>query len=211
MVFVRIILPFQLNGPNHSAEDLSREASIRVKAVGPGLTPQQPARAWTKSAAAGAGSSNPGPSQKGGQSQPPPIQARPALAAAEPAGLETISDDYILLCFRVRRYLTLRHDLGVIRIDKDRQLFRAFREQYEARFSWIQRRFSLYSVQRMHFIRVQLILTFGIQVLTLFHSLSCANGTKLMESKSVCPLTRKPTTLSIHAHPEGFLLSEVIS
>ena len=64
------------------------------------------------------------------------------------------SDDYILLCVKAKRYLTLRHDLGVSAITKDRQLFEAFRRIYQSKFKWGYRHFSLYNVQRIKFVKV---------------------------------------------------------
>lgn len=96
------------------------------------------------------------PGQSGRSSQPTPTP--PGQPTATGATRMNVTDDYILLCFRIKKYLMQRHDLGVIQIQRDRQLFEAFRDRYNARFSWMYRQFSLYTVQKMHFIKVHTII-----------------------------------------------------
>jgi hypothetical protein len=70
-----------------------------------------------------------------------------------------ISEDFILLCFRVGRYLTKRHDLSVSGITRDRELFEAFRAQYKARTRWVYRNLSLWNVQEINFVKVSFALS----------------------------------------------------
>jgi len=65
-----------------------------------------------------------------------------------------IREDFILLCMRVKKFLTSRHDVGVSSITCDRELFQAFRNEYNSKFGQIYRRFSLQTAQRMSFVKV---------------------------------------------------------
>lgn len=109
-------------------------------------------------------SSNSSQGQSGQQPQVQPSQSRPGQANAAATSQANQSNDYILLCFKVKKYLTLRHDLGVLQIQRDQDLFKAFRDRYNARFRWLYRTLSLYTVQRMHFIKVNIFLQITIAV-----------------------------------------------
>jgi len=69
-----------------------------------------------------------------------------------------IREDFILLCMRVKKFLTRRHDVGVSGITCDRELFQAFRNEYNSRFGRIYRRFSLRTAQRMSFVKVECLI-----------------------------------------------------
>ena len=64
------------------------------------------------------------------------------------------SNDFILLCFRVKTYLQRRHDLRLTGITRDRELFEGLREAYAANFRWARRMLSLKSVQKINFVKV---------------------------------------------------------
>ena len=66
-----------------------------------------------------------------------------------------IREDFILLCMRVKKFLTSRYDVGVSGITCDRELFQAFRNEYNSKFGRIYRRFSLRTAQRMSFVKVR--------------------------------------------------------
>jgi hypothetical protein len=64
-------------------------------------------------------------------------------------------EDFILLCIKVKRFLTTRHDLRVSAITRDRELFEAFRREYHSKFRWAYRQFSFRTVQRVNFVKVR--------------------------------------------------------
>jgi hypothetical protein len=84
------------------------------------------------------------------------------------------ANDFILLCFRVQKYLTYRHDLGVSNIRRDMVLFKAFRDMYYSRFRWAHCHFSLRTVQHMKFVKVNLVLE--LRLLVLIHNFSSSFG-----------------------------------
>ncbi|KAJ6266957.1 hypothetical protein PSV08DRAFT_365316 [Bipolaris maydis] len=67
-----------------------------------------------------------------------------------------ISEDFILLCMKVKRFLTNRYDLQVSTITRDRELFEALRREYHSKFRWAYRQFSFQTVQRMSFVKFTL-------------------------------------------------------
>jgi hypothetical protein len=68
--------------------------------------------------------------------------------------LINMSEDFILLCFRIGTYLTKRHDINVSGMTQDRELFAAFRAQYKAYFRWTQRNLGLWTVKNITFVKV---------------------------------------------------------
>jgi hypothetical protein len=68
------------------------------------------------------------------------------------------TDNFILLCFRVGKYLTIRHDLGTAGMTHDRPLFQALRDQYKQRARWLHRKCSLFTIQKMSMVQVRMIL-----------------------------------------------------
>ncbi|OAL55422.1 hypothetical protein IQ07DRAFT_639102 [Pyrenochaeta sp. DS3sAY3a] len=66
------------------------------------------------------------------------------------------SNDYILLCFKVKKFFKTRHDLRLTGITRDRELFEGFRDAYKANFRWQHRTFSLRSVQKIKFVKFKL-------------------------------------------------------
>ncbi|KAF2855319.1 hypothetical protein T440DRAFT_209539 [Plenodomus tracheiphilus IPT5] len=89
---------------------------------------------------------------KSGVSQP---QETTRSQASHPTGwVVNVPEDFMLLCFRVKKYLTRRHDLGLSRVSSDRELFSAFRREYHSRRSgWLHRTWSLRTVQRINFVK----------------------------------------------------------
>ncbi|EMD59331.1 hypothetical protein COCSADRAFT_257459 [Bipolaris sorokiniana ND90Pr] len=67
-----------------------------------------------------------------------------------------IPEDFILLCIKVKRFLTNRHDLQVSTITRDRELFEALRREYHSKFRWAYCRFSFQTIQRMSFVKFTL-------------------------------------------------------
>jgi hypothetical protein len=65
------------------------------------------------------------------------------------------SSDFIHICFKVGKYLKLRHDLRLDVITRDRELFQELRKAYAERFSWTHRAFSLQTVQKIKFVKVR--------------------------------------------------------
>lgn len=65
-----------------------------------------------------------------------------------------IPEDFILLCMKVKRFLTNRYDLQISTITRDRELFEALRREYHSKFRWVYRQFSFQTVQRMSFVKV---------------------------------------------------------
>lgn len=65
------------------------------------------------------------------------------------------SGDFIHVCFKVKRYLKLRHDLLLTQVTKDRELFTNLREAYAANFSWAHRNLSIWTVQKINFVKVR--------------------------------------------------------
>lgn len=65
-----------------------------------------------------------------------------------------VQENFILLCFRVKRFLVRRHDLAVSLISCDQELFRAFRGEYCSKYRWLYRQFSLRTVQKISFVKV---------------------------------------------------------
>jgi hypothetical protein len=63
------------------------------------------------------------------------------------------SNNFVLICFKVRRYLKRRWDLELNGITQDRELFEDFRKAYAANFRWAHRTFSLQSVQKIKFVK----------------------------------------------------------
>jgi len=66
-----------------------------------------------------------------------------------------IREDFILLCMKVKKFLTSRYDVGVSGITCDRELFQAFRNEYNSKFGPVYRWFSLRTAQRMSFVKVR--------------------------------------------------------
>jgi hypothetical protein len=65
-----------------------------------------------------------------------------------------IREDFILICMKVKKFLTRRHDLGLSGITCDRELFQAFRNEYNSEFRRAYRKFSIRTAQRMSFVKV---------------------------------------------------------
>jgi hypothetical protein len=65
-----------------------------------------------------------------------------------------IREDFILICLKVKKFLTRRHDLGLSGITCDRELFQAFRNEYNSKFRRAYRKFSIRTAQRMSFVKV---------------------------------------------------------
>ncbi|KAI4927053.1 uncharacterized protein J4E92_006217 [Alternaria infectoria] len=65
------------------------------------------------------------------------------------------SGDFIHVCFKVKRYFKLRHDLLLTQVSKDRELFTNLREAYAANFSWAHRNLSIWTVQKINYVRVR--------------------------------------------------------
>jgi hypothetical protein len=89
--------------------------------------------------------------QPSGQSSP-----TPASTTSVTPSIVSIRDDFILLCFQVGKYLTRRHDLNVMGMTQDSELFDAFRHQYKSRTRWTKRLFSLQTVRAMKFVEVSI-------------------------------------------------------
>jgi len=85
-------------------------------------------------------------------------QSGPVIAATEPAIIGIRHPTYyIMLCLRIRKHLTLRHDISVGEMTRDRELFAAFRGQYYTKLGRIRRMWSLYTVQRIDFVKVSIL------------------------------------------------------
>ncbi|KAI8943819.1 hypothetical protein NX059_001792 [Plenodomus lindquistii] len=76
-----------------------------------------------------------------------------------------IPEDFILLCVQVQKYFIRRHDLAVPQMWRDKHLFTAFRNEYLATSRWMYRRFSLYTVQRIKFVKFKLLQRYEIDAL----------------------------------------------
>jgi hypothetical protein len=104
----------------------------------------------------------------------PQGQLRPGVQApVAPAGVGNTSNinfppsnDFILLCFRVRRHLKRRWDLELNGVTRDRELFEDFRKAYAANFRWAHRTFSLQSVQKIKFVKVCRCASYTLLLLT---------------------------------------------
>lgn len=92
-----------------------------------------------------------------------PLQAVPVASSQVTAPTSTNSStvtippsgDFIHVCFKVKRYLKLRHDLPLTQVIKDRELFANLREAYAANFSWAHRNLSIWTVQKINYVRVR--------------------------------------------------------
>ncbi|USP80639.1 hypothetical protein yc1106_07913 [Curvularia clavata] len=95
-----------------------------------------------------------------GTSTTPAQSSRPSPSpATQTQGNTTainIPEDFILLCMKVKRFLTARHDLQVSTMTRDRDLFEAFRREYHSKFGWAYRQFSFQTIQKISFVQFAL-------------------------------------------------------
>ena len=106
-------------------------------------------------------------------------QSGPATAVAGPSIIGIHHPTYfIMLCLRVRKHLTLRHDISVGEMTRDRELFAAFRGRYYTRLGSIRRMWSLYTVQRINFVKVS-----HLRVLVYVHSQSLVRASVVQRDR----------------------------